>query len=351
MTPALSVVMPMYNAQDYVARSIDSVLGQDFTDFELIIVNDGSTDASRNVVQGFDDARIRFFENEQNLGLAGARNRALAQVRAPLIACQDADDISLPERFGKQAAHLESNPNTVVVGSSMEVVNERYEHRGWFDLHCSDAMVRWAMYFGHPFAQPTVMMRSAALESVNGYDDAYPFAEDFDLWFRLGEIGRLENLPERLVRYVRHDDSVSIGSRPIQLEYELKVRQRIMQQTLGRAVPMELVNWCPVPPAGKERNAPDKERDLRQIKEFFSVVSELHDIFIASHAVSNKERRTVTRETAAKCVNLAAQAAKHSRPVGAMLFFKAALLDPSLLTSEYLARGLGKLFGNKRGEA
>ena len=129
--------MPAYNAEKYINEAIDSILAQTFTDFEFIIIDDGSTDSTCAIVESYSDSRIRFFKNEHNLGVAATLNRGLDLARGEYIARMDADDISLPTRFEKQAAYMDSHPDVVVCGTGVECFGARHETRFFFRNRCS----------------------------------------------------------------------------------------------------------------------------------------------------------------------------------------------------------------------
>ena len=127
--PKLSVIMPAYNAEKYIGEAIESILNQTFTDFEFIIIDDGSSDHTADIIKGFHDERIRFIQNEKNSGVANTLNKGLELSQGEYIARMDADDISLPARFEKQVAFMEANPDVAVVGCGIELFGMSHEKR------------------------------------------------------------------------------------------------------------------------------------------------------------------------------------------------------------------------------
>src|SRR5690606_21065811 len=121
--PSVTVLIPFYNSEAYLEAAIDSVLRQTFTDLEVLLVDDGSTDASRAIVQGYDDPRIRMISNDKNQGVVYSRNKGVQEAKAPLVAVLDADDIAVPDRIASQYAYMNSHPQLMMVGGHAEVIN------------------------------------------------------------------------------------------------------------------------------------------------------------------------------------------------------------------------------------
>ena len=212
MTPAVSVLMPVYNAQRYLPSAVQSVLGQTFADFELIVVDDGSADASLDILRRYAaaDPRVRII-SRPNAGLVASLNEALAVARGRLVARMDADDICQPERFAKQVAFLDAHPDHVLVGSHVTIMDQHGHLIGRMpDVAFGHERIEHALlHRGWPMVHPTVMMRADALRHAGAYRaDTWPY-EDHDLFLRLGEIGRIENLPDVLLHYRKHAASIS----------------------------------------------------------------------------------------------------------------------------------------------
>lgn len=210
-TPLVSVLMPVYNAERYVSDAVKSILNQTFKDFEFLIIDDGSTDQSINILQNFADTdnRITLLSRE-NRGLVNTLNEMIDLASAPLLARMDADDISYPDRFSKQVNFLQKNPPVVCVGGSFEVIDERGRLLTRLHLPENDDEIQRMNLVGHSaIGHPCAMMRSESVRMVGGYDSIAACAEDLDLWLRLGEMGQLANLPDCVLRYRMHAQSVS----------------------------------------------------------------------------------------------------------------------------------------------
>jgi len=211
-SPTVSVLMPVYNGARYLAEAVESILAQTFGDFEFVIVDDGSTDRSPAMLDEYAkrDSRIRIVRRP-NTGIVGALNDAIAASKAPLIARMDADDVALPERLKKQVAYLREHAECVALGSRVVGIDPygcvlfQSEHKlahGEIDGELLNG-VGWAI------VHPAAMLRREAVENVGGYRRQWQWVEDLDLFLRLAEIGKLANLPDQLLRYRQHTESIN----------------------------------------------------------------------------------------------------------------------------------------------
>ena len=219
--PLISVCMPVYNAERYLAEAIESILGQTFRDFEFLIIDDGSTDRSLAILERYAarDARIRL-SSKPNAGYVVRLNEMLHQARGDLIARMDADDVALPERFARQVEFLRSHPEVDVVGGAQEHIDSKgYPLTVHYDPQGHEEISELAMSGACPINHPSVMMRRKALLAVGGYRVEMMPAEDLDLWLRMGERGRLANLPDVIMRYRVHDSSVSASLQRRQISH------------------------------------------------------------------------------------------------------------------------------------
>ncbi len=209
----ISVVMPAYNAEKYIAAAMESVLMQSFTAFEMLIIDDGSTDATAAVVASFTDPRIKYFYQSHS-GVAVALNLGLASAAGKYIVRFDADDLCHPERFERQLHFLETHAEYVLVGSDAEYLLENGEYLFRFSCiaHSHDSIIR-KMYVYCPFIHSAVMYRRDAVIQAGGYSlHAHNF-EDYFLWTRLTRVGKFHNLAEPLVQVRFNPASVTIDER------------------------------------------------------------------------------------------------------------------------------------------
>lgn len=205
--PFVSVIMPVRNGESFVADAIESVLRQSFTSFELIVVDDGSTDRTLEICHRYGDRRVRIIRNVVPLGVPGSLNLAIAEARGGYLARLDADDIALPDRLLKQVAFLEANPDYGIVGSWMETFGLR---RRLVKLPVSDLEIRSTLLFRNAFAHPAVLFRKNWDSGGPGfYDEGYAAAQDYELWARISKLWRCHNIPQSLTGYRLHDSQHS----------------------------------------------------------------------------------------------------------------------------------------------
>ena len=210
LAPTVSVVMPAYNAARFVVEAVESILSQTFGDFEFLIVDDGSTDETPEILRSFAarDARIRL-TIRPNIGLVRTLNEMLESARGEFVARMDSDDVSLPERFRRQMEFLREHPKVVAAGSKVILIDPEG------DVLCevcdkqSHEMIDQAHLagIGGMICHPAAMIRTEALRVVDGYRTEFELSEDLDLWLRLAEVGELVNLPDVLVKYRQHAQS------------------------------------------------------------------------------------------------------------------------------------------------
>ncbi|MBD2724669.1 glycosyltransferase family 2 protein [Hymenobacter armeniacus] len=205
--PLVSVVMPVYNSAPYVAEAVASILNQTFTDFELLIFNDGSTDGSGMLLRGFTDARIRLFDYADNVGYVAHLNHALELARGPYLARMDADDVADPDRLARQVALLEAHPEIGLCGTAYREFGSR---QGLVPVPETDAEIRRWLLRSSPFGHPTVLLRTDIVRQHRlRYDAAAMPAEDYRLWYELSRVTQLANLPEPLLAYRVHPTQTS----------------------------------------------------------------------------------------------------------------------------------------------
>jgi glycosyltransferase involved in cell wall biosynthesis len=205
--PRITVVLPVYNGKMYVREAIQSVLDQTFADFELLVIDDGSTDGTLEVLSSFTDSRLRIISFPTNQGLVTALNTGLSQARTEFIARMDADDICMPQRFERQVRFLEAHPDVSICGTWMREFGA-CDHLSRPETE--PEQIRAGIFFGWVISHPTIMMRRSFFEESGlSYDEEFRHAEDFDLMIRASAVTRLANLPEILVHHRKHDRQVS----------------------------------------------------------------------------------------------------------------------------------------------
>ncbi|MXO87459.1 glycosyltransferase [Altererythrobacter aestuarii] len=211
--PALSVAMSVYNGERFLAEAIESILAQSFTDFEFLILDDGSSDGTADIIRRYagQDQRIRPIIRE-NRGLIVSLNQLLALARAPIVARMDADDNSRPSRFETQLRFLAENPDHGVVGSWSQDMDENgslFLSKGREHPVTHEQFEHNMAHGGPLFCHPAVMYRRDLVLAQGGYHAAFRHCEDLDLWLRLASVTRLANIPERLIQYRHYAGQVS----------------------------------------------------------------------------------------------------------------------------------------------
>ncbi len=266
--PKISVLMPAYNAEKYITEAIESILGQTFDDFEFIIINDCSEDRTEEIVLSYDDPRIVYLKNEQNLGVAVTLNKGLALAKGEYIARMDADDISLPDRLAKQEAYLTTHDDIAVLGCGIERFNAN-EKLGIRRFATDAEQMAIDMLFACGLAHPSAMMRTNVVKGLGGYDEDFNGLEDYELWCRVQDKHKITTLPDVLLRYRIHSSQVTQNpsKRYLALLRALKTRQT---QQLGLKPTEEFLRYC-------EGGKLDGLEMLTALDNFFTLIAAAND--------------------------------------------------------------------------
>ncbi len=225
MKPTVSVVMPAYNAAEHISESIQSILDQTLNNFELIIVDDSSTDSTAQIIEKFVDNRIRLIRNDRNEGVASSLNKGIAAAKGEFIARMDADDISVAHRLKLQVEFLRQHPSIALCGGSLKTFGAKEE---LWECPTDPDRLACRMLFKCEVAHPTVIMRKNVLDKYGfRYSSEMDFAEDYDLWIRILAVAQIANLPETLLLYRVHPKSISQNRRQ-----EQRLKEGIIQKSL-----------------------------------------------------------------------------------------------------------------------
>ncbi|MFQ5418602.1 MAG: glycosyltransferase, partial [Myxococcota bacterium] len=249
----VTVLMPVRDGERHLPAAIESVLAQSFRDFEFLVVDDGSEDASRDIARGYADSRIRLVENSTSMGVTRTLNRGLALARGRYIARMDADDLSAPDRLARQVGFLASNPDCVVVASDARKIDTNSAEIGVARTPSGCGPLRRALHRGNCITHGSVMMRADALREIGGYDEAMDRAEDYDLWLRLSERHAIDSIPELLYAWRDHSDGVSVRYREEQAAAAARARDASLRRRVFHAL------------AGESRRSGGAVADLRDI--------------------------------------------------------------------------------------
>jgi glycosyltransferase involved in cell wall biosynthesis len=212
-TPLVTVLLPVFNCETYITEAINSILLQTFTDFELLIIEGGSKDRSIEIIEQFNDPRIKLIQQEKSTkGLAAALNQGLRLAKGKYIARMDCDDISYNERLAKQVKFMEDNPTIGVSGTWYEIIGVKNKEILRYPQKHEE--IKAMLFFMTPLAHPTVIIRKSKLNEYNlEYDPNFIIGEDYDLWSRCSFNFKLANLPEILLKYRKHPDSLYMKHR------------------------------------------------------------------------------------------------------------------------------------------
>jgi len=340
--------MAVYNGERYLREAIESVLVQTFSDFEFLIIDDGSTDQTRAIIRSYEDQRICLVENEQNHGVTPSLNRGLCLARGEFIARQDADDISEPERFEKQIAFMDATPDVALLGTQFTGIDsDGTRWKGW-PIPLSHNEIRWRLLFGTPLIHASVMLRwEPVLRHVGYYNDELVKAQDFEYWHRITEKLRAQSLDEPLVRYRIHAERIS--------------EDKAITDTMPRvraAIHAKMLDWS---------STTDEESELRSevltgllrgwgdIYEF-SLLERAAGDLLALHAAYCRElqlsppkaakHRAALRTALAGQLVLIAANRLVPQPREAFRLFRTALCMRSFVRVRVLVKALGRIFSS-----
>jgi len=224
--PLVSVIIPIYNSESYVGGALESIINQTYKNLEIILIDDGSTDKSLDIIGKYaeKDKRVVIIKNESNSGIVVSLNKGISYCHGKYVARMDSDDWSFPYRISKQVEFLEKNPDVVICGGSIEITNESLKPLNHRMYPVDDKSVRKLFFRYSPFAHPCVTYRTDAIKKVGLYNESIPLAQDYDLYFRLGKVGKLANIPDVILKLRVHGESLSMSKARKQELFALHVR-------------------------------------------------------------------------------------------------------------------------------
>lgn len=235
--PTISILMPVYNCAAYIREAINSMLEQTLSDFELIIIDDASTDATPQIISSYDDERIQFVQKPVNTGLIASLNQGIDIAKGKYLARMDGDDISHPDRLARQVAYMEAHPSVVLCGSYYEVISTSEI----IEVPCTHAEIKRTLLEKCAFQHPTVMMkRSFMIDHQLRYNEGYKAAEDYELWSRIVALGEVANLSEVLLYYRRHHEQVSTRLAELQYQNTLRCQAKMLCMPLSAITERDL---------------------------------------------------------------------------------------------------------------
>ena len=319
--PRVSVVMPVYNGAPFLQPAIASIVAQTLRDFEFVIVDDGSTDATATMLTaaGARDPRVRVISHPANRGAVAARNTALAHARGELIAVMDSDDVALPTRLERQVAFLNAHPDISVLGGSVQLIDQLGVPGPVKTYPTLPGLVAWSMIFFNSLAHSTVMARRACF--AEGYPDGG--AEDYGLLARLSIRVRMANLPAVLLQYRTSPQALTARAWDRQEEHADRIVRELVGEITGELVPMDQVRAL----RGLSRDQYPSDLDL--LSKTAELVVTLATARAASEVWSKVDARAIRRDAGARLLLLAALAARRSPALATSVAWRGTRLSPS----------------------
>jgi glycosyltransferase involved in cell wall biosynthesis len=227
MKPLISVVLPVYNVEKYIKECMDSILNQTLQDFEVLVIDDSSTDNTLKIIESYKDSRIVIIKKETNRGLVSSLNLGFEVARGKYIARVDGDDINALDRFQKQIQFLELNKHIDICGSALKLIDENECKIVTYPR--TDEEIKAKLLISCSIAHPTIILRKEAFYNIN-YDINYKHAEDYELWSRIIETHRFYNLQEVLYYYRVHEEQVSLLFKKQQLANDISIKLRLFKK-------------------------------------------------------------------------------------------------------------------------
>jgi glycosyltransferase involved in cell wall biosynthesis len=210
-SPLVSILIPVYNAQQFLKETIDSIIKQTYTNLEIILINDGSTDDSEKIILSYADTRIKYYKNETNLKLIKTLNKGLALCTGKYIARIDADDVALGNRIERQVAFMEANENSLASGCFANFIDATNTQNGVWKFNTNFDKMKLDLLFGSCIIHPTAIFKADVFTKYNiTFDENYLHAEDAKFWYDISLVGALANLPEVLLNYRVHEQQITV---------------------------------------------------------------------------------------------------------------------------------------------
>lgn len=225
--PMVTVLMSVYNGERFLREAIDSILDQTFTNFEFLIVNDGSTDKSVEIIESYKDTRIRLINNEKNLKLIASLNKGISLARGKYIARMDCDDISMPDRLEKEVNFLESSLDYGLVGTYYTVIDGEGKEQYNVSYPSSNELIKLFLSLNCPLAHGSIMGRTELFkQNLYGSEESYA-VEDYELWTRMSKVTKIHNIPEYLFKYRVYGESFSDSKTQLMYNQTLEISKKL----------------------------------------------------------------------------------------------------------------------------
>lgn len=243
-TPKVSVIMSVYNGEEFLREAIESILNQTYRNFEFIIIDDGSKDKSLKIIKSYKDARI-VLVSRPNKGLVASLNEGIALSKGEYIARQDADDVSVLDRFEKEVKYMDKHPKTALVGSNYTIMDIKGNPLVTTNVFTHPNDLKLAQVTCNQYGHGSVMLRKSALDKVGGYDKSVGHVEDYDLWTRLSQTYDIANFVEPLYYYRKVESGVSMSNAELQVQQTFAVRDKSFQYFLKHRWSYKILSYTP----------------------------------------------------------------------------------------------------------
>ena len=287
--PRASVLMTTYNGARFIAESIDSVLAQDFNDFELVVVDDASTDATAAILAGYTDPRLRVIRNTSNLGVVGARNRGFAELRGTYVAPIDHDDLWRPARLAEGVARLDRDPATVLVATQIMILTDKGLFPSDRPIPSSSVLFRWMLLMDCPVSYSSLLFRRDAARRSDGtfMRPELRYADDYELMLRLASLGDMVALTAPLTVYRVHDNNTTWHVRDEMYRHALIAVEEQFTPWLGidAAEAAQLITWH----IARRQPVPDRPTLLR----LGVLLRQLLDAFVTALGPEPEDRQRI----------------------------------------------------------
>ncbi len=335
--PLVSVVMPVYNGDLYLCESIDSILNQTFSDFEFIIINDGSTDGTGEILKLYEqlDKRMRVY-NQEHSGVTASRNRGCRLARGKYIAPMDADDVSLPDRFAKQVRYLKAHPEIGILDTWVERINKKGILINVWRSPTTSNVIKWEFFFGNPLRHSSIMMRRDVVEPLDFYGN-FSFIEDFYLLARALDVTQVASLPEVLSQIRYHEDSLSKQIIREQHKFGREIIRSLIAKQLSKEVSIEAVRTL------YYMNRSPVISSLEEIDSAADLLMQLYESFIKTVSMNSEEAGKISHSAGNKFFDLAKLAGKKSITKSIVIFTYAFRLNPWILYTRIVVNGIKRI--------
>ena len=288
--PNVSIIMTVLNGEKFISKSIESILSQTFKDWELIIVNDYSTDSTLEIIENYKSQKIKLINNKKNMGTAISRNIAISQADGNYITIVDSDDIVLPKKFEMQKEYLDKYKNIGLVGCNYDYINENDEIKkpnndtfSQLSFASSPEYIKWGLLWNNVICHSSVMFRKSLFEKIGGYKDKFPFSCDYYLWTDFNRITKIYQFPQKLLYYRIHDNMMSKTETLDKRKYQkLIVSQVALNSFLKRQLSLETVEIVVGGYGGKQ------PLDVESFTKMKNITLEIYSHFKSTYKLEKK---------------------------------------------------------------